>query len=149
MANLVTWLTSRARTSLLERLADHRTASALRDALVVRRIVVHYQPVVELRSGRVVGLEALCRWDHPSRVAHELVANAKCARMLSGILRLVESIGAVTLVEGVESDSQLEVLRRLGCPYAQGYHLGRPAPADQITALLSRTVGAGRSRDER
>lgn len=39
----------------------------LRQALKNREFILHYQPKVNMRSGEVIGLEALIRWDHPSR----------------------------------------------------------------------------------
>lgn len=37
----------------------------LREALVGEQFVLHYQPVVDLTSRQVIGVEALARWDHP------------------------------------------------------------------------------------
>ena len=42
-----------------------RLESDLRTALAERQFRVHYQPVVQLDSRRIVSFEALLRWDHP------------------------------------------------------------------------------------
>ena len=41
--------------------------SELRRAIDERELVLHYQPKLELRSGQVLAVEALVRWQHPTR----------------------------------------------------------------------------------
>ena len=42
------------------------------------------------------------------------------------------SLEVPILAEGVETDNQLDLLRRDGCDEAQGYLLGRPGPHEEI-----------------
>ena len=39
----------------------------LREALQHRRLLLHYQPQIDIGSGQILGLEALVRWPHPQR----------------------------------------------------------------------------------
>ena len=48
----------------LERLA---LESALRRALPLGQLVLHYQPLFDVETGAAVGVEALVRWEHPER----------------------------------------------------------------------------------
>lgn len=49
-----------------QRTRQHRLGE-LREALQRGEFVLHYQPKVDMRQGRVIGAEALLRWNHPQR----------------------------------------------------------------------------------
>jgi EAL domain-containing protein (putative c-di-GMP-specific phosphodiesterase class I) len=46
---------------------------------------------------------------------------------VAAIVAMGHGLGLEVVAEGVETEEQLAVLRRLGCDGAQGYLLGRPA----------------------
>ena len=54
--------TAAMNTRLLERISIEKD---LRSAIEREEFVLHYQPKVDVRTGRIVGMEALIRWQHP------------------------------------------------------------------------------------
>lgn len=56
-------------TPALNNQVSHRLlmASQLRQAAQKNQLFLHYQPQVSLRTGEIVGVEALLRWQHPDR----------------------------------------------------------------------------------
>ncbi len=56
--------------------------------------------------------------------------------LVAGVIALAHGIDLEVVAEGVESSDEYLLLKDLGCERAQGYHLGRPVPPEDIDALL-------------
>ena len=52
--------------------------------------------------------------------------------MIAAIRGLAQSLGLDCVIEGIETEAQLMEASLLGCRYAQGYLLGRPAPMGSV-----------------
>jgi diguanylate cyclase (GGDEF)-like protein len=72
---------------------------------------------------------------------HGLDSDDKVALIVRSIITLAHSLGIRVNAEGVETQSQATLLRRLGCDELQGFLLGRPGPAASL-----RHEGAVRAR---
>jgi EAL domain-containing protein (putative c-di-GMP-specific phosphodiesterase class I) len=57
--------------------------------------------------------------------------------ILEAVVSLAHRLELEVTGEGVESAEQLELLRRLGCDFVQGYHLARPLPSEEVERLLA------------
>ena len=52
---------------------------------------------------------------------------------MRAIVSLAHAFGLQTIAEGVEDEATLTLLHAEGVDYAQGFHLGRPAPVRMRT----------------
>ena len=64
-------------------------------------------------------------------------------KLVAALIAMAHQLEMEVVAEGVETEDQFAVLRRLGCETAQGYLLGRPMPADQFAKLLASVRKAG------
>lgn len=58
--------------------------------------------------------------------------------LVGAIIAMGRGLGLNTVAEGVETQSHLLALQRMGCHYAQGYYFSRPVPAEEFDAAVTR-----------
>jgi PAS domain S-box-containing protein len=63
----------------------------------------------------------------------DLTTNIASRNVVEAIVTLAQRFGLKTVAEGVEDGDILSLLFELGVDYAQGYHIGRPAPLEATT----------------
>jgi EAL domain-containing protein (putative c-di-GMP-specific phosphodiesterase class I) len=67
-----------------------------------------------------------------------MLAKRENMEIVRAIVSLAQALNMSVVAEGVETPAELEVLRELGCDYAQGYYFSRPMPEVDAQALLER-----------
>ena len=71
------------------------------------------------------------------------LAEARAAAIVQTLIELGHRLGLRVVAEGVETERQLAVLRRLGCDTVQGHAVGPPLAAGEIGPWLFERAGAG------
>ena len=69
--------------------------------------------------------------------------------IVQAILSLADRLNLAVVAEGVETERELNTLRKLGCRLIQGYLTGRPMDSQQARALLRRSWAGDEAGEER
>jgi diguanylate cyclase (GGDEF)-like protein/PAS domain S-box-containing protein len=67
----------------------------------------------------------------------DVAESAEAAAVVTAVLELAAALGMAAVAEGVETEAQRAFLVARGCPLAQGFLLGRPAPAADLTEVIA------------
>lgn len=66
-----------------------------------------------------------------------ILAHPADRAIVGSVIQLAHTLGMPVVAEGIETESQAEVLRALGCDQGQGWRFGRPVPAAEVERLLA------------
>jgi diguanylate cyclase (GGDEF)-like protein len=62
--------------------------------------------------------------------------------LIAAVIKLCQTVATPCIAEHVESEAQLQLLRRLGCDLGQGFYLGRPMPARLVRTCKQHIAAA-------
>lgn len=68
----------------------------------------------------------------------DMLTQPDCAAIVKSVIGLAQELKIGVVAEGVETADQLDYLRRTSCDEVQGYFIGRPMSAGEISSLLDR-----------
>ncbi len=74
--------------------------------------------------------------------------NASSCAIVEAITKLAQALGKSVIAEGVKTAEQVDLLRHVGCTYAQGYLWGQPMPAAELQVLLLNNIKARTLREQ-
>ena len=61
-----------------------------------------------------------------------MIDDVDSAALVDAIIKMGHSLHMQIIAEGVETDQQLEILKKQGCDLIQGYYFSKPLPADEL-----------------
>ncbi len=67
----------------------------------------------------------------------EIEHDERTRSIVESIAGMGRALGMTLVAEGIETPGQLAIVRELGFDIGQGFYFARPAPADDLTALLA------------
>lgn len=65
-----------------------------------------------------------------------LEENARHRDLMRGVVSMMKTLKLTTLVEGIETQGQLDFVSEIGCEFAQGYLMGKSMPLEQAKKYL-------------
>ncbi len=120
-------------------LTDRRQLEAeLAEAIAQDQLVLHYQPLVDLATGSVDGVEALVRWDHPVR-------GVLPPSEFIGVAEETGMIGALGTWVLRRATSDVRAMQNaLGCPITVSVNIAAPElHADVVGAVRTALRASG------
>ncbi|WP_176590083.1 bifunctional diguanylate cyclase/phosphodiesterase [Sphingobium sp. EM0848] len=74
-------------------------------------------------------------------LVRDIAVSAEARTICGAVVGLIQGLGMEVVVEGVETEAQMEMLRVIGCSLFQGYHLARPTgEADYLARFAAPMV---------
>jgi len=110
---------------------------SIRRALWLEQFSVHYQPVVDINTGNLVGMEAFVRWDHPNQgliSARDFIPTAQRAGLMLPLD--IDTLRAATAFRRDLSVGSEEMRVTLNLSAGELLH---PSLIDTITQILTET----------
>jgi diguanylate cyclase (GGDEF)-like protein len=77
----------------------------------------------------------------------DIVVSAEARTICSAVIGLIQGLGLEVVVEGVEYQDQLDILRVIGCTVFQGYHMGSPLSEQDYLARFGAAPAIENVRD--
>jgi diguanylate cyclase (GGDEF)-like protein len=117
-----------------------RMESDLRRAVEREQFLVHYQPIFDLAAGRLIGVEALVRWERPGRGIvgpGEFIGLAEETGLIASLGRWVLDRATADVSAWRDSDPKAADLRVT--VNVSGHQLARPEFLDEVRAALRRS----------